>query len=327
MAQGDRNRSHQGWQRRLWSSGLGLVLLGGCGAGVPMATQGDMAPEGPAPAALEMERGAAVSGDASGGAGGDASGAMATGRWETIASTVPSAAPQLVKRATLGLTVTDIEAALEGVNQVLATHRGDLLGLSDGEGDIQPNRESQRQVYLELRVPAAALDQVLADLKGLGQVERQGLTAEDVSSQLVDLGARIRNLRRSEEALLEIMTRSGSVADILAVSQELSGVREAIERTEAQRQSLRGQVQFSTITLTLESQTPGAVPAISTSLGQTWRYATHSVGAFSITLLQLALWLLAYSPYWGSLLLAVWAYRRWGRSRRVPTPSEGYTEE
>lgn len=67
----------------------------------------------------------------------------------------------------------------------------------------------------------------------MGTVENQMITAEDVSDQLVDVQARLRNLRKSEEMVLKIMERSGSVGDVLKAANELSTIRESIERIDA----------------------------------------------------------------------------------------------
>ncbi|MDA0267947.1 MAG: DUF4349 domain-containing protein [Cyanobacteria bacterium] len=233
---------------------------------------------------------------------------------------VPQAKPQLIKRATLTLKLEDVDGAVDAIGELLLQQQGDVLSLQD-EGTA-PEERVPRRVDMQLRVPQANLNPMLRSLKALGEVQYQSVTAEDVSNQLVDLQARIRNLRKSEEALLEIMERSGSVSDILAVSQELSAVRETIERAEAQLNNVQNQVAFSTITLTLEST---AVPLPSTqpvgsALGETWQSATQSVQSMTVGLLRLSLWLMVYSPYWVLILGGgFWGYRRW-QNRRSVTP-------
>jgi hypothetical protein len=208
---------------------------------------------------------------------------------------------QLIKQASLAIALDDVDGGIGTTRQLLTRYQGDLLDLSD---QVALRSGEPRRIYLRLRVPQENLDAMLEELKALGEVRQQGITAEDVSAQLVDLQARVRNLKKSEEALLEIMERSGSIADVLAVSQELSAVREGIERTEAQFKNLQAQVAFSTISLTFESTRVVAHNApVAGILGNTWRSASQSVRGFSIALLQGLLWLLAYSPYVAIALL------------------------
>ena len=202
------------------------------------------------------------------------------------------ARPQLIQRAYLSLGVISIEESFEQVRQVIEKQQGDLLSLQD-------DSDRQRQLSFELRVPQERLDATLDDLIALGEVRSRSLSTEDVSTQLVDLQARLKNARKSEAVLLELMERSGEISDVLEVSKELSNVRQTIEQMAAQQQNLQTQVRYSTISLNLESAIATAPnqPVLSRQLANSWRLAAHSVGSFTTGLLQLSLWLLAYSPY------------------------------
>ena len=200
--------------------------------------------------------------------------------------------PQLIKKAHLSLKVSSVEDSFDQVKSVVSAQQGDVLSMQD-YGD------RERSVSFELRVPADRLDTALDDLTALGEVSNRSISSEDVSSQLVDLQARLANARKSEEALKEIMSRSGEISDVLEVSRELSNVRQNIEQMAAAQKNLQTQVRYSTITLSLESQVALSpqTPGVATQLSNSWNAATHSVGGFTTNLLQLGLWLLAYSPY------------------------------
>jgi hypothetical protein len=229
-----------------------------------------------------------------------------------------SLTPQLIKQASLVLIISDMDEAVETIQSIVRQAQGDVLNLQD----YRSPQGVAHQITLTVRVPQDRLEAVLADIQPLGEVRQQSLTAEDVSSQIVDLEARLRNLRRSESALLDIMERSGEIADVLEVSRELSQVRESIERIDAQQQALKRRVAYSEIHLTLESPTATVAPLrpVGETLGNTWQTATQSVKAFTVGGLKVALWLLAYSPY-----LIIVGFLFWGGHRlrhRRPTPPE-----
>ncbi len=205
--------------------------------------------------------------------------------------------PQLIKRADLVLSVDSVEESFEQVRAIINSQQGDLLALNDF-GD------RQRQLTSEFRVPQQNLDATLDALAGIGSMRSRSISTEDVSGQLVDLQARLSNSRKSEEALKEIMSRSGDIADVLEVSRELSNVRQSIEQMTAAQKSLQTQVRYSTISLTMESAIAlsPTKPAFSRQLSNSWEAATSSVGEFTTGLLQIGLWLLAYSPYLAVLL-------------------------
>lgn len=202
--------------------------------------------------------------------------------------------PQLIKRAQLSLVVDSVDESLKSASQIIRTHQGDILDLQDNQIEAV-----QRTAYLRIRVPQANLDSLLEALGALGTVQQQGLSAEDVSTQIVDAQARLRNLRKSEESLLKIMERSGEISHVLEVSRELSRVREQIEQIDARVQNLQTQVRYSTVDLALAAAV--ASQPVGRPLGETmsttWRNATESVGDLTVGLMQVGLWLLAYSPY------------------------------
>ncbi len=95
------------------------------------------------------------------------------------------------------------------------------------------------------------------------------------------------------------MDKSGSVKDILSVAQELSKVREQIERITAQLKSLQNQVAYSTITLNLEAAVSSTSnqPGLPSQVQDAWNNSTSSFGAFTVGLMKLGIWLIVYSPY------------------------------
>src|SRR6185503_2421265 len=70
---------------------------------------------------------------------------------------------------------------------------------------------------------------------------------EAVTNQVVDLGARITNLRATEAALQAIMVKATKVLDVQA---KLTDVRGEIERLVAEKTHLEEQAAYGTLTVT-----------------------------------------------------------------------------
>jgi len=211
---------------------------------------------------------------------------------------IPRAQPQLIKRAELSVKVDSIDDSIQAISEVIKQSQADLISFQDRK---PPTATLSHSALMEIRVPQERLEATVNALANLGTVLHRSLTAQDVSEQLVDNDARLRNLRRQEELVLRIMDRSGSVKDMMDAAQQLGQIREAIERLDAQVKYLQQQVAYSTISLELEappaSQEPQPEIPLETQLKQTWNSALDSVTDFSITLLKLSIYLLVYSPY------------------------------
>lgn len=298
---------------------LGVALLTGCAQGMRTTQTTERAEEMAGGAAPEMANPTAAAPMAESMPEGDEAAKLAAdqGTSEPVATDLGQVAPQLVKQASLVLVLTDVDAAVSQVQQTVQQAQGDVLNLQD----YRASEGGQRQVTLTLRVPQAQLDSVLNNLRSLGTVEQQSLTAEDVSSQLVDLEARLRNLRQSEAALQRIMERSGEISHVLEVARELSTVRDSIERIAAQQQNLQRRVAYSQIDLTLQSPLSEVPPLrpVPETLGNTWQSAAQSVQQFTVTGLQVGLWLLAYSPYLVLVGLLIYGGYRLRRGHSSPS--------
>jgi hypothetical protein len=249
---------------------------------------------------------------------------------KVVAQQPPQRQTQLIKKATLSLSVQNLEKAIQAVTHIIDTRQGDLLGLQD---QIPEDETIRRTASLTLRVPKDQLDATLTELGKLGVAESRSIQVEDVSSQLVDFESRLRNLRKSEETVLKIMDRSGSVGDVLKVSQELSNIRNSIEQIDGQVQSLKRQVAYSTITLSLKAaiaQTPQG-RSVGNQLQDAWTESTHSMGVLTTRLIQLGVWMLVFSPYLIGITIAIIGGRkilaRKLISASAPSPQSPETQE
>jgi hypothetical protein len=92
----------------------------------------------------------------------------------------------------------------------------------------------------------------MSALREQGDVLSEDVSSYEVTMQLVDLEARLKNLRASETAFLALLDRASSVSDAVAAQAELSRVQGDIEAFEAQRVALADQVEMSSINVTLQ---------------------------------------------------------------------------
>jgi hypothetical protein len=204
--------------------------------------------------------------------------------------------PQLVKTAELSLRLESIDKAMVQLRQIVRSKQGDIYNFQD---DRLPENGRNHQATLMLKVPSSALENTLAEIAQLGRLESQGIKSEDVSQQLVDTDARLKNLRQQEDLTRKIMDRSGSVKDILVVSQELAAIREQIERIAATVKNLRQQVAYSTINLRLEESQSTLPPtdAFGIQVQETWKNSTHAAGSLATNLVLGILWLVPFTPF------------------------------
>ncbi len=101
------------------------------------------------------------------------------------------------------------------------------------------------------RVPANRWDDAVAAVEqAAAKVLSIKTSSDEVTSQVVDLGARIDNLQATEQALQGIMAKATKIPDILSIQEQLTSVQGQIEQLTAQKQTLEKQAAMGTLSVT-----------------------------------------------------------------------------
>lgn len=164
-----------------------------------------------------------------------------------------------------------------------------LEGLSAGLGGFLQDSSSQQAdpksggvptASVTLRVPAAQFEALLRRVQALGTVVTSTTTGQDVTSQYVDLAARLKALQTSRETYLVILSKAATVSDTLAVQQRLDDLQQQIEQLQGQQNQLGAQSDLATLTVETSEPTPKPVakpkpkpPAARSGLSQALRTA------------------------------------------------------
>lgn len=154
--------------------------------------------------------------------------------------------PLIVRTGQMDLQVADLEAAIRAAESAVTAVGGYVAG-SERSGDAD-----RASASVTFRIPAARWSDALDALRKLGtKVLGEKTASEEVTTQVVDLGARLVNLRVTETAMQAIMDKATKIPDILAVQEQLTGIRQQIEELTAGKQALENQAALATLTLTM----------------------------------------------------------------------------
>ena len=213
----------------------------------------------------------------------------------------------LIKNATLQVETDNAEqASKQLVDSVVAAggYVSNMNEMVDGLG--------RRNINLQVRVPADKLDGALQSIESVGRLLNKQVTTQDVTEEYVDTDARIRNLKKTEERLLAHLSQSMLMENTLKVEQEMTRVREQLERLEGRLRFLSHQVRFSTITVNLaeKPKAESVMPVQTFSTGKVFSEAARSLVEFSRGLWVRVVWILVWSPVWGVIAIAGWGTYR-----------------
>lgn len=226
------------------------------------------------------------------------------------------AAPMIARTASLKISAKDFQSARSGVDRIIASFHGFAASMTINNAVGEP-----QSLNAELHFPAAECNAALAALKALGRVEQEQQGGEEVTAQVVDLDARLKNARETETRLQDILkTRTGKVSDVLEVENQIAETRQNIEQMEGEQKALHNRITFSAITLdlheeyqaSLETNAPSAGRRIRNAIVDGFRSAAESSIGLLVFLLNAVPSLLL-----GTIVLfwpARWAWRKLQRA-------------
>jgi hypothetical protein len=299
---------------RLGALAIVCVLIAGCAGGTgSVPTAAPAAERGaPAPDIGQTGTDSAASGPAS----------VPVSVADGSAALYDLARPDLliIKTGTMTLQVTDVIGAVDAASAKVVALGGYTSGSSQtGDGD-------SLMASVTYRIPAAEWDAAITALRAIATkvVDAQSQT-QDVTGQVVDLGARLANLQATERALQEIMARATKISDVLDVQAQLTAVRGEIEQATAEKQHLQEQAAYSTLTVTFGLKPLAAVVQSQQTFDPGGEIDRAS--AALVTILQgLATAAIWFAIVWLPVLLVISAVvlvALWAVRRRRPARPDG----
>jgi hypothetical protein len=207
------------------------------------AANGAFAAQAAAPAAAAGSKSAA----SGAGAGQDAS-----------ATRIAPAGQQLIYTAQLSVRARNVGTAVSRATSVVAAAGGYV---SSENASNDPDHPGQSTATVELKIPVAVYAATLAELSGnaLGtQLSLQQQT-QDVTEQVADVSSRVASDEAAITQLRALLSRAGSVGDLLSVQNQIDSEESDLEAMQAEQSALSHETAFATVTITIVG--PRAAPA------------------------------------------------------------------
>jgi hypothetical protein len=148
----------------------------------------------------------------------------------------------IVRTGSISIEVPKIDPAMLQVRTAISGMGGYV---SDSD---ESNQGDQQTASVTYRIPVARWQDAVDAVEGIAtKVDSAKSNAVEVTGQVLDLGARIDNLRTTEAALQAIMARATKIADVLSVESQLSDVQGQIEQLSTQQAHLKDQASLATL--------------------------------------------------------------------------------
>lgn len=152
----------------------------------------------------------------------------------------------VVKSAQIELEVKEPDLMYREVVQLVSGYGGFVESVFNTD---------QKRIRMVARVPQQDLERFLDDLANDGKVLSRSISARDVSNQMIDLDARVKNLEALRDRLRNLLDQAIGVEQVLAVETELSRIQTELDSIEARKASLQTQVVMSRVEISITRKT------------------------------------------------------------------------
>lgn len=225
-----------------------LVLLQSCSGGNSASDSMDAgsvevkdapAATEPAPAGGDMAQEESTDGDAGGGIG-RGSDQLLTSQTRAVIST-----------GTVNLSSKDVAATRLGVAKVIDALRGQVAEEqtdSDAKGELVSAR-------VVIRVPSERFTEAMDDLEAITKVHSRTIGTEDVTTQVIDVEARVRAQTKSLARIEALLAEAATFRDVIAIEAQLTSRQAELDSLKAQQAWLADQTSMATITVYLDRLT------------------------------------------------------------------------
>ena len=187
-----------------------------------------------------------------------------------------SLSPKIESSGSVGLTVPKgkIESAFSKLTDLASKDGGSVVRTQAHVGTKASGKFSYGAIVLQ--VPQRTFATLVGQVQRVGHATSVATTSTDVTSQYVDLRARISALQVSRQQYLAIMARATTIGGILAVQSQLDTLQSQIEQFQGQMIVLDHQTTYGTLSISLtEAGHQSNTPHRSSGIANAWHDAIN----------------------------------------------------
>lgn len=193
-------------------------------------------------------------------------------------------AQKIIERLSYRIETLEFEKSIAAV-QSLCAELGGYIQESSVDGDGATYQNTLRGAHYVLRIPQENLQKFKDGAGEIGSVLNFTSSSENVTEQYYDIESRLKSLRTQEERLLELLKKSGTMADIVELEKALADVTTQIEQLTGSLRQYDALISYSTVTVDLnEVAKPTQIDKTPVTLGERiayqFRLSLRSLGNF-----------------------------------------------
>ena len=152
---------------------------------------------------------------------------------------------KVIKNGSLTIEASDLSQVEEDIVSLTEKYEGYI---NDSSLNIQ---KSKKVVIMAVKVPQKNFEKYYAEIKEVGNVQRSQITTRDVTTEYIDLKARLETQEAQEKRLVEMYSKASTIEEMLKIENELTRIRTSLESISGQIKYLDNLTDYSLLTIEL----------------------------------------------------------------------------
>lgn len=140
---------------------------------------------------------------------------------------------------------TDYKKSIDSLKELMTQYEVRLAESEENIGTL-------RYVHYNLQVPSAKFDSFLEECSNLGDLRYRSTNAQDITREFNDQSIKIEALETQIRRLQEMLNGAETIDDMITIESRLSNLQTELNQSKSYFESLKNQVDYSTLNLTLE---------------------------------------------------------------------------
>lgn len=148
----------------------------------------------------------------------------------------------LIRSAELSIDVEEPKITVSEIEAIVSRESGYVENIYDRD---------QKRISMTVKIPVKSLDLFIEKIFSMGDLISKSLHVRDVTEDVIDIEARLTNLKILRDRFRKLLDKAKDVSDVLKIEKELSRIQTEIDSIEARRKSLKDQIALSRVEINL----------------------------------------------------------------------------
>lgn len=228
--------------------------------------------------------------------------AMDSGGSAGLADTTPLTAPaaqgrKLIRTVDLTVETKEFQTLVTQITDRTTALGGYIEQSSISGGSLSPaNQSIPKYAQMTVRIPSPQLDTFLKEVETAGNVTSRSENTDDITLRYSDIESRKKTLAVEQDRLWALLEKADTLESVIVLEQRLTDIRYELESYETQLKTFDDQVDYSTVTLSI-NEVLTLTPIEPESTGaRIQRGFTENLRLITSGISNFAIWLITCSP-------------------------------